>query len=338
MGREEDYIDSYKNEEDRINSEYQLAKDRNYIQLRDKQIQLQNAKQNALRSSNLLQSNMGFNTQGYGSSLHTGIYNNYLNAFNQANIEAENRNAELEQNQRNDLTQARTNQVNTVLDNMENARNADSYNEYLKNLGYGQYDENGDFALSENAPSNMSKQQWEDFKLAYDNMFGESQEDKLAYDSSTLPNASYIKANGTTGTLGADFKYETENLLTRAGQGEYKVGDTFKLKNTSGDSIYLKFGKNGFSMINEAEFKESGNKAHYINWNLGDSDKYMSSKDYEQYTKQMDSLINDIATNKSPDSLGASNIRNLKEYYKENPNAFSEQVLKILKVRYNVTL
>lgn len=338
MAKEEDYINSYKNEEDRINSEYQLAKDRNYIQLRDKQIQLQNAKQNALRSSNLLQSNMGFNTQGYGSSLHTGIYNNYLNAFNQANIDAENRNAELEQQQRQELTNARTNQVNTVLDNMENARSADSYNEYLKNLGYGQYDENGDFALSENAPSNMSKQQWEDFKLAYDNMFGESQEDKLAYDSASLPNASYIKANGTTGTLGADFKYETENLLTRAGQGEYKVGDTFKLKNTKGDSIYLKFGKNGFSMINEEEFKESGNKAHYINWNLGDSDKYMSSKDYNEYTKRMDTIIKEIDDGKLPLSLDSSDRKALEEYYKINPDAFSEQAIKILQGRYSVRL
>lgn len=274
MGREEDYINSYKNEEDRINSEYQLAKDRNYIQLRDKQIQLENAKQNALRSTRLMQGNAGFNSQGYGSSMTTGVYNNYLNAFNQASIDTNQTIAGLEQKQREELTKARADQVDAATKNMENARDVDVYNRYLESMGYGAYDNDGNFALSENAPSNMTKEQWNNFKFQYDNMFGESQEDKLAYDSTSLPNAVYVKANGTTGTLGADFKYETENLLARAGSGEFKYGDVFKLKNTSGESVYLKFGKNGFSVTNEDEFKEKGDDAYVIDWNHNDQYKF----------------------------------------------------------------
>lgn len=69
---------------------YQALKDQRYKALLDNQIQLDNARQRALKNTNTQMAAAGFDSSGYGQTAKMGIEGQYLQAYQQANNDYQN--------------------------------------------------------------------------------------------------------------------------------------------------------------------------------------------------------------------------------------------------------
>ena len=73
------YNQELENQAQAVTDYYNLAKEQRYTDLLNKEIEMENSKQNALKYTQNQLANQGFASQGYGSSVQAGVYNNYAN-------------------------------------------------------------------------------------------------------------------------------------------------------------------------------------------------------------------------------------------------------------------
>lgn len=241
---------------------YELAKKQEYTTLLDKEIQLENAKSNALKYANNQMANSGFATQGYGNSANLGIYNNYLNAFNQANAEYNSNVNNLNYQKYQEDLVSKNDRFESVTQMMIQASNEDQLNNLMRDYGYGDYDSNGNFVLG-NKPEDMSDDDWNQLKYYYnltrDNV-SDDEYSKTYGDISSWSQAEYVNSSGSTKTIYDNFQYESSALWANIDAGKYKYGTTIKLQNGSGEVIYVQWTRNGLRFSNEETYKNSKNK------------------------------------------------------------------------------
>ena len=215
---------------------YQMAKDQEYNLLLDKEVALENAKNNAVKHTNAQVAAQGLSGTGYGSSLNAGIHSDYINALNSAQADYGNamRDISLKEKEAQETQQAadvgKWNQL------IYDATDMNSLNEYLSNSGFGTIDQNGDFSFG-TKPENMSDEDWNTIRYLYGTK-------KTSLDYSSQGFSDYASFQGTTAE-GEDAKTSKWGV---ANELRVIFSEDVMSKAQNGDAVKLVNGQNGKGM------------------------------------------------------------------------------------------
>jgi hypothetical protein len=229
---------------------YDLRRQENYIGLLDRELELEASKQNALKYTQNQMANQGLASQGYGSSVNAGIYNQYANAFQQAQSDYNLQQAGLDLEERQTI-QAQQQQNMANLDNLINsATSQEELEKIYEQYGFGTYDEEGNFVLG-NKPEGMSTFDWTRYGLKYDQMSGNNQNNGITVEPSNLGTLQYENSKGKIVNLAEDYPDEITRIQFESQNNKYEDGSVIKLTNTKRgfgglkqDHVYLLY-KNG---------------------------------------------------------------------------------------------
>ena len=241
---------------------YDLARKQEFTTLLDKEIQLENAKANALKYTNNQLANAGLNTQGYGSSANTGIYNQYLNALTSAkntyDTNVNNINLQ-EQEAGNDRFES----ITTML---TQASTLEQMNNLLQDYGYGTVDSEGNFNFNEK-PEGISDDDWYQIKYYYNlqkNNIGaiDNVTTGAAWDGTD--NFYYYDSKGSFTGSTDTFSEQANTLKARINSGIMRPGTYIVLVNPSGNRAYLYYGKDGsIKYVSSAIYEKNKTSNNY---------------------------------------------------------------------------
>lgn len=239
---------------------YQLARDQEYSTLLDKEIQLENAKENASKYANAQLGNSGMLGTGYGSTQKSAIYGQYMNALGNAQNTAQSNisNINLEESQANQ--EAANDRFESITTMMSSATSKDQMDSLLKDYGY--MDEKGEWKTK---PEGVSDDDWYQMKYYYN-----LQKDSLGTADDNFNGSYYTSADalkqgtfdydGIVYSFGDKYDGEINFLQSKAQSGNVSYGTVIKMKNASGQTIYVKYTKSGFRQASENEFQNSDSK------------------------------------------------------------------------------
>lgn len=258
--------DETNNNSSTTNAYYEMAKNQEYASLLDKEIELENAKSNALKLTNNQIASQGIATQGYGSSQMSGITGRYLNAYESANREYQSNISSLNQQQHQEQITNDKDRFESITTMMSQANDMDQMNSLLTDYGYGKLDEEGNFNFGEK-PEGMNDDDWYQMKYYYNlqksaiEQNNKVDEYAATYrDLGSWQTATYLTNDGKTKTIEKEFKYESQALWAKIAAGNYTYGTSIMLKNGDGDIIYVQWTQNGLRMIDENAYSGSENK------------------------------------------------------------------------------
>ena len=249
---------------------YKLARDQEYNLLLNKEVALENAKSNAMKYTQNQINAQGFGGTGYGSSLQSGTYNNYVNKANEAyaNYGENIKNINMQENEAK-LAEA-NDRFESVTTMLQQADNVDSMNKLLTDYGYGTIGEDGTFTWNAQKPEGMSDDDWYQMQYYYGlqkNAFDEeASANKAGYaNNETAFRGMQIHIDGEKGsTMGDSFNKETTILFAHLTSGDISNGDYVKMTNGHGKVIYVQYTKDGFRVASESEYNDSENKHEIV--------------------------------------------------------------------------
>ena len=279
-----EYEDAFNESNNETNQYYDMVKEQKFDQLLDKEVQLENAKAQALKNSQNTLNAQGFGSQGYGSSMTSSIYGRYMNAFNenerdyQASVDA----LESERNQAlNDNKEEAYQQVVSLMSS--GSSNMERVNEYLASIGLGKIDEKTNEFTWNEKPQSMSNADWTQLKYLY-NLQNDSYntanatQNYATYNSiDSLNNATYLDNTGNVQTLAGHYDAEIKRLWHEASNGNYNAGDTIKVTNGENQTIYLEWTNSGFRMVSQDSYNNAKNK-YEMSWNKNNKSITYSKK------------------------------------------------------------
>lgn len=241
---------------------HQMARDQEYKALLDKEIQLSNAKSNALRLTGNQMAAQGMAGTGYGSTVQSGIYGQYMNALGQAQSASQQNIANIDMQE----AQARQDQANdrfkSVTTMITGASDISQANDMLAEYGYGTVGEDGSFSWNEK-PEGMSQDDWIQMKYYYNlkkDETGASDFTGTYFTSADALRGATYDLNGNTGVLGEHFNEEINTIMTKVQNGDLAYGSAIKVTNGEGDTVYLIYTKNGFRMTSEEGYGKAGSR------------------------------------------------------------------------------
>ena len=254
---------------------YDMQRDENYVGLLDKEIELENSKQNALKYTQNQLANQGFATQGYGSSVQAGIYNQYANAMQQAKSDYDFAQRTLNLEERNELLGQQQQNIANLDKLIEGAGSQEDLEKIYESYGLGTFDENGNFIMGEK-PEGMSQFDWTKYNIMLDQTNKQfSEKETTTADINNVGSIQFQKDNGQITTLeqaGFNRDGELDQLQFKANNGQYKNGTVIELTHytfwnriTGGITdkpVYLKYEDGKFSVVtkedyDKAEYKDS---------------------------------------------------------------------------------
>lgn len=257
-----------------LNNPYEdaLAKakrEQNYKAYYNTAIQLYNMKN---KSNKYLQNELaskGLNSQGYGTSASAGVNNQAINLYSENEKKYRNTEQEITSDaidRYNNANEEQDNQLVTFIAN--SGGDQESINKYLTNYGYM---ENGNFTDKWN---NLDPERKAYIQSVIDGQSIETP-NYISYASlDALFGATYKDKKGNIQTLGEHFAEESKVLWHHASAGDYKEGDSIKITNGEGSTIFMQWTKNGFKTISSSEYKKS-NTQYYLK---RDKDKNLYTK------------------------------------------------------------
>lgn len=250
---------------------YQMARDQEYSALLDREIELETAKQNALKYTNNQMAAQGYATQGYGSSNMTGIYNQYMNAMSGAKRDYQTNLNNINYQEYQDRLAENNNRFGMIVSMISDGYgNIDLINQMLSDYQLGNIDENGNFVFGEK-PENMSDDDWNRIKYAYNIQLRGEQSTQSAYykdEDSFRSTATFDTGNGKSSLISEKFKHETNKLMENINNGVYKEGTVIMMQNGSGQKVYVKVENGGFRIVTESEYNNATNNGNsaYLVW------------------------------------------------------------------------
>ncbi len=258
------------------NNYYQMARDQEYSALLDKEIELETAKQNAIKYTNNQLASRGYDSQGYGSSMNSGIYNQYMNALGSAKRDYQSNMNNINYQEQLDNDSKNNEKFGSIISMMEQgAGNQDLVNKMLEDYQLGTIDDKGNFIFGEK-PEGMSDDVWAQIKYAYN-----IQQDALQTQQNAtstfyknkddfINTASFTKKDGTSGLISENFKYETKALLENYENGTYADGTVIMLQNGSHEIVYVKVDNGGLRLSNQQEYNQATNQGNsaYLIWKV----------------------------------------------------------------------
>lgn len=266
-----EYEDAFGESNEETNAYYDMVKEQKFDKLLDKEVQLENAKAQALKQTQNSINAAGFGSQGYGSSLQSGIYGRYMNAFNENERDYEQEVDQLEQARRQELNNNEEEAYQQVVSLMTGGNtNMDRVHEYLSSIGLGEVDDEGNFIWGEK-PESMSQADWTQLQYLY-NLQNDTAQELKAQEEEANPGyavyssldqlgaATYVKSSGNVGTLAGNYNEEIKVIWHHASNGDYQDGDCIKITNGQGETIYMQWTSNGFRMVGQSEYDNAGHQ------------------------------------------------------------------------------
>ena len=262
-----EYEDAFGESNEETNAYYDMVKEQKFDKLLDKQVQLENAKTQALKQTQNSINAAGFGSQGYGSSMNSGIYGRYMNAFNDNQRDYAQEVNELEQARNQELNNNKEEAFQQVVTLMSSGNtNMDRVNEYLSSIGIGTYNyDTGEFTWGEK-PESMSQADWTQLQYLYNLQKDNADENAAANETPNyavygsldqLGAATYVNGKGNVETLAGNYNEEIKVVWHYASNGDYQPGDTIKITNGEGNTIYLQWTSNGFRMVGESDYNSA---------------------------------------------------------------------------------
>lgn len=256
---------------------YELARNQEYTALLDKEVQLENAKQNAIKYTNDQMARNGMAGTGYGSTAQSAIYGQYMNALGSAqNTSQQNiSNINLQEAQNNQETgNDRFKAITTMLTSASSQEQMDNL---LKDYGYMK----DDGSWLDKKPDSMTDDDWYQMRYYYN-----LQKDALSSTTNdTRDIAQYIGSSTASGyditTLGNtiagkndDMKFSEEfgyeyKKLARMIQTDQLDKDGTMIKLQRGDSKgegprYLFYYKGKFYNVAKEKYDEYAKKRYIL--------------------------------------------------------------------------
>jgi len=267
---------------------YSLAKQQEYSKLLDSEVQLENAKQNAMKYTQNQINAQGLGGSGVGSSMQSGMYNKYLNSLGSARQDYNTNIQTLDYQQAQEQQANADDRFQSITTMIGTADDLDSLNSMLSDYGVGSYDSSGNFTLSKTKPEGMSDDDWYQMKYYYNlqKKAIESNNDDTNYFTSLDSLRNYANASrgetDSSGNLVSSFETETNTLWQYANAGSIARDSVIALTNGSGKTIYVKYTKNGFVAANESDY----NKANH-QYTITRNNSSKKSDDYYNEFKQV---------------------------------------------------
>lgn len=220
---------------------YKSLKEEKYRVLLDSEIQLANAKQNAMKATNNNMAALGMGGSGYGVVASSGIGNDYLNAMRGVRSDYDSSINKINQEQRTEQIAQENTDVKNISSAFDNATSEADLNKVLS--GYGiEIDENGNFtgeywdSLSDNAKRVITTK--------YQSLLGQAQAsdwlanntvDGQAYKDSGVAIQEITDSNGNKGNTSHELRYifSDEYMKNR------NNGDVVKLVNGGNKNSYV---------------------------------------------------------------------------------------------------
>ena len=270
------YSDFGSSQEEQTENYYQMAQDQRYKDLLSQEIQLENAKRNAMRYTQAQANNQGFAGTGYGSSMGMSAQNAYLNALGSARNDYNQDVMALNQQKRTDMNNIYADRVSGLMNNVASTDNMDDLNEYMSANGI-EIDGDGNPIK----PSWMRDEDWSAFLLNYrQTTRGLSQSAEASSTASTPERfraLSYTGHNGKTESLGYFFDYETQRMQSLLSDGSIAAGEYVMLNNGSGDRVFVKYDGNGGLSVVEFDDIPDDATVHRIDHKPGKKTNYQVS-------------------------------------------------------------
>lgn len=251
----EDFVGEQEPSSNKNPYEDALAKakrEQNYKAYYNTAIQLYNMKN---KSNKYLQNELaskGLNTQGYGTSASASVNNQAINLYSENEQNYMNKEQEITSDaidRYNSANEELDNQLITFIANSNG--NQESINKYLTNYGYM---EDGNFTDKWN---NLNPERKAYIQSVIDGQSVETPNYSTYASLEALNNATYTNKKGQIETLGEHFSEESKLLWHHASIGDYKEGDSIKITNGEGSTIYMQWTKSGFKTISSAEYEKS---------------------------------------------------------------------------------
>ena len=269
---------------------YKALKDQNYSTLLDNQIQLDNARQRALKNTNAGLAAAGFDSSGYGQLARQGVESQYLQGLQNAQVNYQNQNLEVDKMKYDAMNDAYTGLYSDLVS--ADIQSEDALNKYLTDYGLMK-----DGVLDRDAfNERYGSDNFARFNAAIrnlNNQFADVRKAASAQNAESLKNMSFVlngdysgdkkHVKGQSGTLGEWFDKESDLLMAKASSGELETNSVVKVTNGRNDVIYLKWNGVGFEKTNESEYNGSNSKhtlAHYDKKNYWDEESTVYDKKY----------------------------------------------------------
>lgn len=246
---------------------YDMQRDENYVGLLDKEIELENSKQNALKYTQNQLANQGFATQGYGSSVQAGIYNQYANAMQQAKSDYDFAQRTLNLEERNELLGQQQQNIANLDKLIEGAGSQEDLEKIYESYGLGTFDENGNFIMGEK-PEGMSQFDWTKYNIMMDNSANSNKTPSVEVNG--LGTLQYENNKGEIVNLASTNAEEISRIQFEVQNNKYEDGSVIKLTNSKRgigglkrDNVYLLYKNGQFSVVTEEEYNNAENK-YYV--------------------------------------------------------------------------
>lgn len=245
---------------------YQMSKQQEYVTLLDKEIELENARSNALKLTNNQLASSGMASQGYGSSQMSGITGRYLSAYENAQKQYQDNVDNLKYQQHQEELSNANDRFESITTMMTQANDVDQLNSLLLDYKYGTIDEEGNFQFGEK-PEGLSDDDWYQMRYYYKLQKSAIEENNkveeyaATYGNESAWRTSYFRSNdGKTKSVDERFNQESKAIWANINAGQYTYGTAIKLQNKWNEVIYVQWTQNGLRMIDENTYNSCEKK------------------------------------------------------------------------------
>jgi len=185
---------------------YQALKDENYKALLQSEIQLDSARQRAMKNTQTQLAAQGMANSGYGSTNQTGIEGQYLTGLQNAQQNYQNQNLQIDQNKREAESAYQNEQFNSLTALMSGATSNDELNNLMVQQGYGTVGDDGKFAWNQQKLAGMNQ----DDALQLQSIYG-MYDSQLATNAKNTNEATFANTINNLSQSDFDNKEDLEN-------------------------------------------------------------------------------------------------------------------------------
>ena len=237
-------------------SYYDQLKNESYRALLKGEVQAYAAKEQAKKYTQAGLMANGYGTQGISESAALGIGNTYSRALKESQNEYDQSILAIN-NQEKEAAGSEFESLATLMSNASSPKQLqsvlDSYGIKVDNgvLSGDYYDSLDD----------ASKRQLNSLYALYNDELTNSEGlNPTFFDEDDLRYATYTKNDGSTGTLNSNYNEEVKDIIKYTNNGELVVGGVVRIRNSQGETIYLKRTEKGYQFVNRQTFENANDR------------------------------------------------------------------------------
>lgn len=257
---------------------YKALKEENYTTLLDKEIQLDNARQRALKNTQTTMSGLGMGSSGYASSAQNGIESAYLAGLENAQKTYQEQTNDINMQQIQDQQTQNENNYNSMLQVLTNSTDSTSMNQALKSYGItydpttksmsgAGWDKLTDSQKNDLLASINLKQYGYDQEIAQADIAGRVADISDGKSIITYKNDSQVEV------LSGWFDSERRTLLAGMATGQFKNGDVIKLQNWHNSTAYFTYQDGQLLYIDKSTYNKASKDNQYYIYGTGSLQK-----------------------------------------------------------------